>query len=154
MKILGIDPGPETQALVRWDGQDFVPIGECEMWKAAGIIAAWTGTVAIEDFVVYQPLDATGRETIKAIGVLRYECWRHDIPCVEIPRADVLRHLCGATKGGDTALRAAIMDRFGGSRKAAIGTRKAPGPLYGMTGSHLLAALGVALTAADKGQTK
>jgi hypothetical protein len=105
--------------------------------------------IAIEDYVIYQPVGQAGRDTIKMIGAIRYICEQREAPFVEIPRGDILRHICGATKGGDTALRAAVMDRYGGSRRVAWGTKKNHGPLYGLTGSHLLAALGVAITASE-----
>jgi hypothetical protein len=147
-RILGIDPGPDSFAAVWWDGDKAEVLGE--KWSLRDIAAELsypqdgTAYMAIEDFVTYRPLDKAGRETIKNIGAIR-TLYRH----VEIPRADVLRHLTGGTKGGDVALRAALTDRFGGSRQAAFGTKKNPGPLYGIKGSHLLSALAVAITAWD-----
>ena len=149
--ILGIDPGPSTFAAVWWNGQRIRALDE-EM-KVAEFVAALATRptlVAIEDFITYRVTDLPGRETIKQIGALRYVCEREKVACVEISRRAVLAHFIGPTTGGDTALRAAIYDRFGGSRKAAIGTKKNPGPLYGLTGSHLLAALAVAITAEEK----
>lgn len=150
-RILGIDPGPSGAALVFWDGIEAYFIGQnIQVADACWWVEKRASQVAVEDFVIYRPLDHHGRETIKQIGMLRWICKDLGVPCTEIPRADVLRHLVGATIGGDVALRAAVYDRFGGSRQAAIGTKKAPGPLYGMKGSHLLAAFAVALTAWDK----
>jgi hypothetical protein len=147
--ILGIDPGPKDFAAVWWDGQEAKQSGYANIEWLVLDAGYMEGVVAIEDFVVYQPLRAEGRETIKMIGAIRHECKRQKVPCIEIPRAEVLRHF-GVKKGGDTALRAALTDRFGGSKAAAWGTKKEPGPLYGITGSHLLAALAVALTAWDR----
>lgn len=155
--ILGIDPGPNDCAAVSWDGASVEIVGKeltlPELLPILGFFAAGfhKATVAIEDFVVYQPLDTHGRETVKQIGAIRWMCSRRDIPVIEIPRAAILRHIMGATKGGDTALRAAITDRFGGSKRAAWGVNKSPGPLFGLTGSHLLAALAVAITAEETG---
>lgn len=152
--ILGIDPGPIGSALVLWDGTEVTFVGDnlqlADVSPYMDSHVRRPDQVAIEDFVTYRPLDRHGRETIKEIGALRWLCQRAAMPYNEIPRGDVLRHLTGGTKGGDVALRVAIYDRFGGSRRAAIGIKEAPGPLYGLTGSHLLAALAVALTAWDK----
>ena len=52
--------------------------------------------------------------------------------------------LCGSARATDANLRAALLDRYGGSGRA-IGTRKAPGPLYGVK-SHAWAALALAVT--------
>jgi hypothetical protein len=45
----------------------------------------------------------------------------------------------------DANIRQALIDRFGGSKEAAIGTIKRQGPLYGVKG-HEFAALAVAVT--------
>jgi hypothetical protein len=77
-----------------------------------------------------------------------------------VPRRYVKIALCGKTtfrdpttgslKGiGDKHVRQAILDRFpgtGGGKTPQIGTKKQPGPLYGVKG-HMWAALAVALTA-------
>ena len=55
--------------------------------------------------------------------------------------------LCKNNRAKDKNIRQALIDRFGPG-KAAIGTKKAPGPLYGLK-SHLWSALAVAVVAAD-----
>jgi len=65
-----------------------------------------------------------------------------------LPRKDAAAHVCG--QGGiskDQFVREAIIARFGGKEKA-IGSRKEPGVLYGISG-HCWAALAVALTWMD-----
>lgn len=144
MIVCGIDPGPEDATWVIWDGEDVTFVFE---GSNGALYFSDVHLFAIEDFVTYRPLDRNGRETIKNIGAIRYWIKTHSKDIIEIPRADVLRYFTGGTKGGDVALRAAIYDRFGGSRQAAIGTKKNPGPLYGLSGSHMLAALAVAIMA-------
>jgi hypothetical protein len=61
-------------------------------------------------------------------------------------RKDVKMHLCGQTKAKDSNIRQAIMDMYGSERSIAIGTKKAQGPLYGVS-KDIWAALGVAITA-------
>src|SRR5262249_23466155 len=61
-----------------------------------------------------------------------------------ILRAKVRGHL-GASKGGDAAVRAALIDRFGPYKEVAIGKKSAPGPLYRIHG-HEWQALAVAVT--------
>jgi len=149
--IIGIDPGPTDMAVVAINDDKKIIIADhittISLFDLEISHFPKDCLIAIEDYVIYQPVGQAGRDTIKMIGAIRYLCDKHKRPFVEIPRGDILRHICGATKGGDTALRAAVMDRYGGSRKAAWGTKKDKGPLYGLTGSHLLAALGVAITA-------
>jgi len=148
--ILGIDPGPIDCAAVMYGDGKVEIVGDNLTPMELFAIAITAHRVAIEDFVTYQPVAAESRETIKQIGVLRWVFGNRGHEVVEIPRAACLRHVMGATKGGDTALRAAITDRFGGSKRAAWGVKKEPGPLYGLTGSHLLAALAVAITAEEQ----
>jgi hypothetical protein len=63
---------------------------------------------------------------------------------VRIPRGDIKLHLCHSARGKDANVRQALIDRFG-----APGTKKAQGPLYGVT-SHCWAALAVAVCAHDR----
>jgi hypothetical protein len=58
-----------------------------------------------------------------------------------IPRRDVKLTLCGSARAKDTNIRQALIDAIG-----PVGTKKNPGPLYGVTG-HYWAALAVAYTA-------
>lgn len=53
----------------------------------------------------------------------------------KITRVQVKVHLChSSSKVSDAVIRQAVMDRYGSSRALAIGTKSAPGPLYGVTG--------------------
>jgi hypothetical protein len=62
-----------------------------------------------------------------------------------IGRKDVKLHLCGTTRAKDSNIRQAIIDKFGGSKEAAIGTKRKPGPLYGIK-ADVWAALAVGIT--------
>ena len=67
-------------------------------------------------------------------------------------RKQIIKWFCQGAGAGDPQLRAALADRFpstGGGTKPVWGTKKQPGPLYGVTGTHKLAALGVAVYAAE-----
>lgn len=50
----------------------------------------------------------------------------------KLTRKEVLKAFHVVSKGSDAAIRAELIRHFGG--KDAIGTKKAPGPLYGVTG--------------------
>ena len=52
--------------------------------------------------------------------------------------------LCGTARAKDPNVHQALIDMYGGSMKAAKGTKKAPGPLYGVK-SHIWSALAVAV---------
>lgn len=64
--------------------------------------------------------------------------------CVErIGRRDVKLTLCGSVRAKDGNIRQALLDKFGG--ESAVGTKKAPGPLYGIR-SHIWPALALVVT--------
>jgi len=65
-----------------------------------------------------------------------------------ITRSMVKNHICKSPKANDANIRQALMDRYGSTREAAIGTKKNPGPLFGV-GNDERAALAVALTAIE-----
>ncbi len=71
------------------------------------------------------------------------------VPVHFLFRKDVKMHLCHTMKGvNDAVIRRAIMDRYG-SKGAALGSKAAPGPLFGIK-SDCWAALAVALTWSDQ----
>lgn len=66
-----------------------------------------------------------------------------------VTRVKVKVHHCHrSNKVTDAVIRQALIDRFGGSKEAAIGVAKKPGPLYGIKGDEW-AALAVGLAWLD-----
>jgi hypothetical protein len=65
---------------------------------------------------------------------------------IRVYRGEVKTHLCRSQKAKDANIRQALIDKFGGSN--AIGKKKTPGPLYGVS-SHSWSALAVAVTAME-----
>lgn len=88
---------------------------------------------------VFQTVRWSGRFE-EAYGKARY-----------IPRLNVKMHICKSPKANDSTIRQALIDRFGPGREKAIGTKKNPGPLYGISGDQW-AALALALTALETKQ--
>lgn len=62
-----------------------------------------------------------------------------------LPRKTVVTHLCNDSRGNDSSVRTALIDRFGGKAKA-IGTKAYPGKLYGVV-KDSWSALAIAVTA-------
>ena len=58
-------------------------------------------------------------------------------------RKDIKLHLCQSLRAKDAHIWQAIVDRYGG-KESAVGSKKKPGPLYGVK-SHARAALAVGL---------
>ena len=75
---------------------------------------------------------------------------KHFLP-LGLPRVSIKTHLLGKAKGGDTEIRSVLGDRYGGldGWRGAVGRKSTPGPLYGLTGSHKLAALAVSVAYID-----
>ena len=59
-----------------------------------------------------------------------------------MPRREVCSALGISGKGKDAQVREVMIEQHGGSKALAIGTKKAPGPLYGVSG-HAWQALGL-----------
>lgn len=159
-RVLALDPGSfETGWVVyEWDS-DLEHIVDCgttpndELLEALHLLDAWP---ELADDVVVEwtaprgmPASAQLFETLFWAGRLAEAIRPRQVARVE--RDKVKENLLGRRNGKDSALNAAIWDRFGGigGRGAAVGRKAAPGPLYGVTGDAM-AALAVAITYADQ----
>ena len=143
MQILAIDPGPTKSAFVVWNGK-LVDMGHVS--NDALLVGLYN----------YVGLNALVVEQIKSYGMAVSDsifdtvfwsgrfCEAFAGPHYRLPRMTVKMHLCHDSRAKDANIRQAIIDRFGG-KEAAIGLKKTPGPLYGVTGD-IWAALAVALT--------
>lgn len=142
MTILALDPGPVNSAFVLWDGHRIV---DAAHWPNADIRQVVIGRdydlLAIEMIASYGM--AVGREVFETcVWIGRFaEIARQPVQLVY--RKDVKLHLCQSPRAKDANIRQALIDRLGPQ-----GTKKNPGPTYGMR-SHLWAALAVALYAHD-----
>lgn len=138
--IIGIDPGPRESSFVVWDGYRVVQAGDLINDELAAFLDSAVSPVAcewIESFGM-----SVGREvfeTVFAVGMFS----QHVYPMRLVPRRDVKLHICRSMKAKDTNIRQALIDRLG-----PVGTKKAPGPLFGIS-QHRWAALAVAVTAFD-----
>lgn len=155
MRLLAIDPGDIESALLIYDPA----ARRVEWWaklandEALGKVTT-TGCdrLAVEMVASYgMPVGKTVFETCVWIGrfVERWEASFFDAPSpLMIYRPDAKLHICHSRRAKDGNVRQALMDRYGSTRQAAIGTKAAPGPLYGLAGDGW-AALAVAITAAE-----
>lgn len=148
MKVLAIDPGNEASAwCVLVDGKPFesgkdlneVVRRKLREWRKEG----WL--LAVEMIASYgMPVGREVFDTCVWIGRF-VEAWGADH--VLVYRKDVKLFHCSSTRATDANIRAALIDRFGPGKDKAVGTKKAPGPLYGFKGDEW-SALAVALKAA------
>ena len=152
MEICAIDPGPENSAFVRMLDSvlTFHTIKPNE--EILTILLENTSkadVLVIEMVASYgMPVGVSIFETVLWIGRFMQAAIGH-VSTERVFRKDVKLHFCGSSRAKDSNIRQAILDRYGSSRKVAIGTKKQKGPLYGVKKDEW-SALAVALYYLDK----
>lgn len=145
--IIGIDPGTIKSAYAVWSlaGEQLIEADIIDNHTLEDRIKSHENTAALmacEMIACYGM--AVGKEVFDTcVWVGRFIGAWLPAEYMLIPRKQVCMNLCQSKKANDSNIRWALIDRFG-----AVGTKKMPGPLYGVT-SHMWAALGVAVTALD-----
>ena len=159
MQILAIDPGNEKSAWLIYDTEIQRPLAfaieENDIILGRMQDIALRGfdhkveSFAIEMIASYgMAVGKTVFDTCVWIGRFIQAMQQHGRDHRFVYRKDEKMLLCGSMKAKDANIRQAIMDRYGSTREAAIGTKKKPGPLYGMS-KDIWAAMAVALVAAE-----
>ena len=139
MKLLAIDPGTHESGFVLFDGQSVLDTGVIPNDDVMARVRAHQGPLAVEMIASYgMPV---GREVFETCVLIGRMIEAHEGAQTLVYRRDVKLHLCGTARAKDANVRQALIDLLG-----APGTKKAPGPTYGVK-SHAWAALGVAVTA-------
>jgi Holliday junction resolvasome RuvABC endonuclease subunit len=152
--IIGIDPGPLTSGLVVYrtsagcsaNGHGVVIRSD----KAADLDRLRMELDAADPATTEVVLECTQAgppstqvvKTTEVVGRLMEACDVRGLDCYTYYRREVLQALGCARKGNkDSLVRLACIELHGGDRPAAIGNKKTPGPLYGVS-SHAWQALG------------
>lgn len=143
MKTLAIDPGPKKSAVLLWDGEKVETPAILDNDRLLSYLRAEAPEclLAVEMIACYgMPVGAETFETCLFIGRIQ-EIWLEEgFPFKLVYRREVKMHLCGTMKAKDANIRQSLIDKFG-----PMGTKKAPGKLYGVK-SHLWSALAIAVT--------
>ncbi len=147
-EIFAVDPGSEQSAFVRY-GSSVIERGTLPNADMLARLAQHTGIAQL----VIEKIESYGM----AVGVEIFDTvfwsgrfaqsWHGAFD--RLPRRAIKLHLCGSPRAKDANIRQALLDRFGPGREKAIGTKKAPGPLYGFKADEW-AALAVAVTWSDQ----
>lgn len=156
-RILAIDPGSAQSAwLLLEDGQPahfaIEPNDDIlRRLRAHPDGPHWVIGRPPVDVVVIEQIEsfgmAVGREVFDTVHWAgRFFEAARPIPVVQLPRIRVKQAICHDSRAKDANIRQALLDRFGGS--AAQGTKKAPGPLYGIS-KDVWSALAIAITWAE-----
>ena len=152
--ILAIDPGPEQSAFVLYDenDRDFVQGEKLDNATLLSlcrdrVLDPFGGAAPVIEMIASYGMPV-GREVFETCVWIGRFMEALDRPHVLVYRREVKLHLCGSMRAKDGNVRQALIDAFGGKDKA-IGKKKTPGPLYGVSGD-VWAALAVAVTYADR----
>lgn len=158
--ILAIDPGTRDSAYVSYvggRGRSILRYGKESNAGVLDMLRSCAGTIepaeshqllAIEMIQSFgMPVGAETFQTVVWIGRF-LEAWAGDY--VLVYRTTIKGAICGNVRAKDPNIRAALIDRFGGSKEIAIGTKNAQGPLYGLT-KDVWSALAVAVTVDERG---
>lgn len=150
-RILAIDPGTWQSAMVSWDGRS---IYASKMLPNSDILMGFRTHEVVDDqppVLVLEKVESFGMPVGKEVFATVFWCGRFAEAWeqaggrfTELSRREVKLHICGHARATDANIRQALIDRFG-----PIGTKKSPGPLYGLKG-HEFAALAVAVTYYDQ----
>lgn len=152
MRVLAIDPGNTRSAYVLYAERSISAKGIVENAEMLRILDALGG--AADECVIEMTYGFGARvwkqvyETVFWTGRFaeRWESRGRRARLVE--RREVKRVICGSSATKDRDVRQALILRFGPDVEEAIGTKKAPGPLYGVRADEWAAlALAVAFTA-------
>jgi len=144
--MIAIDPGPMHSAWILYDdGEVYDAQIEDNHQVETRVECEWIDEpVVIEMVASYgKPVGVDTFETVYWIGRFSHASGGAE----RVYRKDVKMTLCEDNRAKDTNIRQALIDRFGqlGGKQAAVGTKKAPGPLYGIR-KDLWSALAVAVT--------
>ena len=141
MLILSVDPGPLQSAYLLYD-----PLATAYPLVAmeSGIVANETlrrqvffyKALCVGDVLVIEKIESygmpVGREIFETVfwSGRFVEAWGSRFYLM--PRREVKLHLCHSSKATDATIRQALLDKFGG-KGPAVGLKKTPGPLYGIS---------------------
>jgi len=150
MIILAIDPGSALSALVFFD-----TVGQCVVEKMK--IGNEAALLYLEhnrgtaDHLAIEMAESFGAKvwgqvftTVLWTGRL-VQAWRKDFTLVT--RREVKMQLCNSGRAKDAQIRNCLIERWGG-KDVAIGNRKEPGPLFGIT-ADMWQALAIGVTWSD-----
>lgn len=150
--VLGIDPGTTKSAYALIQGEAVLQHGKAYNDELIGKIIWELKTkpeIAAIESIVSQGRKFVGNETFATAwwSGRFYEILKTiSNKSLMVRRSDVANfHVKNNYKKGDPQVRAAIIDYYGGDKRA-IGTKKEPGPLYHVTADQW-SALGIALYA-------
>ena len=155
-QVLAIDPGPEMSAWCHYDATTRELLAFMEEPNTA-LLRTLAEGVGVGIPLVLETMccmgQRVGKDTFRtAIWIGRFQQAWHSIGGTfhTVERPDIKLALCHSRAADDTMVRHALAQYFGfDTPRQAKGTKKQPGPLYGVA-NHIWSALAVAVTWADQ----
>lgn len=164
MKILGIDPGNIHSAYVVYDtdAHALLSKGRVENSELSSHVMHGGGGVHQADYMAIEYMHSMGMPQSQEVLDTHFyagrlvQMWvasRDGLTSGEdwwpIKRREVKLTICGHPRAKDKNIRQAVLDMFpasGGGKIKQVGTKKEPGPLYGVS-NDMWSALAIAITA-------
>lgn len=141
MRVLAIDPGTTESGWVLYDGK-VIDSGVSQNEALIDQLAHEDADLMAVEMIASYGM-AVGREVFETCVWIGRFIQATPIPHKLITRQKVSLHVCKSPKAKDANIRRALIDKIG-----PVGTKKSPGPTYGVK-SHAWAALAVAVTAVE-----
>jgi len=157
IKIWAIDPGSTRSAFCVISGEKkILNFGLTENEKLLDLVLSArvdpSAHLTVEVFKSYgNIIGDTVLETCVYIGRI-LQAWNREDAATLYTRKQVVTHICENPRANDANVRQALIDRFertGGGKTPSIGTKKAPGPLYGVK-ADIWSALAIGVTHLEK----
>lgn len=148
MSILLLDPGPIESGWAVMNGKDVIEHGISKNEEFLPLVedGLLCYCMAYEMFACYgMPV---GSEVFDACLWMGRFVQAFPGKTEPVFRKDVKLHLCGNVRAKDGNIRQAILDMYpatGGGKTPQVGTKKQPGPLFGVS-KHVWPAIAVGLT--------
>lgn len=149
--LLACDPGTHSSAFIRFVDGKIAETLHLPNTAAVEWLRTFHGDFVFEMVASYGM--AVGRETFETVlwcgrfadaAATLGRKHRHSTHTVrKVYRKDIKMHLCQSMRAKDANIRQALIDKLG-----PVGTKKKPGPLYGIS-YHLWSALAVAIYAME-----
>lgn len=134
--ILAIDPGSEQSALVFYRYGERPEVTHLGLYQNDHVIQVMRRDYGGYHMAIEMPkaqgMPASTQLFETCVWIGRFiQIWLPH-PWSFIYRPDVKLHLCGSMRAKDSNIRAALIDRFGGSKRKAVGIKADRGPLFGI----------------------
>lgn len=151
MRILGIDPGPKKSGWALWDADEQRVVESESQAENEKLELHLYGNQQLFDALAVERVSYYGKTVGADVFETAYWSGRFaaNVQPEEVVRpkfSEIAKHFCGRSQGvNESVVARAIRDAYGEK-----GTKKEPGPFYGVSG-HAWSAVAVAIYAAEQG---